>query len=367
MGCSNSKSTNVIEEQYIPQKILKGHTNPVLYKSMKYIIKQMETSICKIITSNDIGTGFFCVIPFPDMNNLLPVLITNNHVLNNESLKKGKEIEFTINDDKFHFKIIIDEKRKVYTNDKPFDISIIEIKKNDKNILLLNFLEIDEEIFNTENYYIYNQKSVYLVHYPNGKKMEYSPGAIKNISLDNYNIEHYCPSDRGSSGSPIINLLNYKVMGIHKGSKEKSNYNLGTLIKGPIKEFNELYKNNENIKNYVKIFKVKNIINIDGIDEINIKYKKNKIKYLTDNENEDIKEAFGEMISDDKLFGEKFVEMNKDICHIIINGEESELISHYEGFKNNEILEIKLKGIKNIDDMSHMFFGCSSLISLPDI
>ena len=222
-------------------------------------------------------------------------------------------------------------------------------------------------MFNNDNYNIYNQKSVYLVHYPKGKKMEYSPGAIKNISLDNYNIEHYCPSEKGSSGCPIINLLNYKVIGIHKGSKEKSNFNLGTLIKGPIKEFNELYNVNEIIKNYVKLFKINKIINIDGIDEITIKYKKNKIKYLADNENKEVKKIYGEMISEYKLFGEKFVEMNKGLCHIIINGEESELISHYEGFKNDEILEIKLKGIKNIDDMSHMFFGCSSLISLPDI
>ena len=319
MGLSNSKRINIDKEQYIPQKKLKNHTNPVLHKSMKYIIKQMETSICKIITDNIYGTGFFCVIPFPDMNNMLPVLITNNHVLNNEALEKGKEIEFTINDDKFHFKIIIDENRKVYTNDKPFDISIIEIKKNDNNILLLNFLEIDEEMFNTDYYDEYNQKSVYLIHYPNGKKMEYSPGAIKNISLDNYIIQHLCSSEIGSSGSPIINLENYKVIGVHKGSKGTFNWNLGTLIKGPIGEFNKLYDSNnyEKIKKYVKIFKVKNVVSTEGIDEITIKYKKNKIKYLIDEENEEIREYFGEIISGDKLFGEKFVEMNKGICHKI--------------------------------------------------
>ena len=368
MGCSNDKNIKTKDEQYIPQKILKDHTNPILYKSMKYIIKQMETCICKIIHNNTYGTGFFSVIPFPDMNNLLPVLITNNHVLDSKSLELGNEIEFTINDDKFYHKIKIDETRKVYTNDKPYDVTIIEIKRSD-NTILLNFLEIDEEMFNISNYEIYNQKSVYLVHYPNGKKMEYSPGAIKNISLDNYIIQHLCSSEIGSSGSPIINLENYKVIGVHKGSKGTFNWNLGTLIKGPIGEFNKLYDSNnyEKIKKYVKIFKVKNVVSTEGIDEITIKYKKNKIKYLIDEENEEIREYFGEIISDDKLFGEKFVEMNKGICHIIINGKETELISHYEGFNINEILEIKLKGIKNVDDFSHMFFGCSSLISLPDI
>ena len=61
--------------------------------------------------------------------------------------------------------------------------------------------------------------------------MEYSPGVIKVIYLDNYNIQHLCPIELGSSGSPIKNLLNYKVIGVHKGSEVLSNWNLGTLIK----------------------------------------------------------------------------------------------------------------------------------------
>jgi len=36
---------------------------------------------------------FFCQIPFPEENNLLYVLITNNHVLNDNDLKNGKIIK----------------------------------------------------------------------------------------------------------------------------------------------------------------------------------------------------------------------------------------------------------------------------------
>ena len=72
-----------------------------------------------------------------------------------------------------------------------------------------------------------------------------------------------------------------------------------------------------------------------------------------------------------QLFGDTFVERYKGKCKIIINGVEQELKNiHYFGMffgTNQEILEIKLKGIKNITNMSCMFNLCSSLILLPNI
>ena len=47
----------------------------------------------------------------------------------------------------------------------------------------------------------------------------------------------------GSSGGPIINLLNWNAMGIHKGAKGDNRFNLGTLIKSSIEEYNKLEKN----------------------------------------------------------------------------------------------------------------------------
>ena len=69
-----------------------------------------------------------------------------------------------------------------------------------------------------------------------------------------------------------------------------------------------------------------------------------------------------------KIFGSKFVENNKNICKMIIDNEEYELAEKYnaKGHNNNK-LKIKLKGFSNITDMNHMFYGCSSLLSLPDI
>ena len=77
-----------------------------------------------------------------------------------------------------------------------------------------------------------------------------------------------------------------------------------------------------------------------------------------------------------QIFGTKFVNNNKDKCKIIYNGKEQELIDKINMEmldKNAEILEVKLKVLKNITDLSYMFGsegvagGCKSIISLPDI
>ena len=68
-----------------------------------------------------------------------------------------------------------------------------------------------------------------------------------------------------------------------------------------------------------------------------------------------------------KIFDVDFVNNNKDNCKIIYNHEEFELKDYFDVDKNNEKLEIKLKGIKNITNASKMFYGCSNLESVPDI
>ena len=65
---------------------------------------------------------------------------------------------------------------------------------------------------------------------------------ITNITEDKIkNINHNCTTEEGSSGSPIINLQNYGVIGIHRGFLNK--INKGILLKIPIEEFNGNIKN----------------------------------------------------------------------------------------------------------------------------
>ena len=238
---------------------------------------------------NSIGTGFLCLITFLDKSNPLTVLITNNHILGKDDISIGKIINFDINDE--NFKIKIDNSIKTYTN-KKYDITFIEIKKN-VALNINKFLEIDYEIFEGDLVEKYKKKSIYIFHYGDGE-IKYSIGIIKSIGIDNYTIEHMCETSFGSSGSPIINYKNNKVIGVHKGACK--NYNLGTLLRLPIEKFykekklinenKKEEKNNDSI-NIMKINSNINNFNNEDEKEVNnkINYNENDHKYININNN----------------------------------------------------------------------------------
>ena len=103
--------------------------------------------------------------------------------------------------------------------------------------------------------------------------------------------------------------------------------------------------------------KINNEILIKDIPEINIIYDINKKdKYIDSDEN------------NINIFGSEFVKNNKNICKMIIDNKEYEITEKYNIKNyNKNILQIKLKGINNVTNMSDMFYNCSSLLSLPDI
>ena len=167
---------------------------------LELILKQLKVAICKIILDekdDNYGTGFFCLIPFPDFYNQIPVLITNNHVLDENHLKSGKKIKFSLQNNKIFYEIKIDKSRITYTNQK-FDFTFIEIKESDN--LNINFLEIDQDIYS--EYYEYKELEVYLLHYPKKELSDASFGKIINVSMDKFSIYHNCKSRSGSSGGP---------------------------------------------------------------------------------------------------------------------------------------------------------------------
>ena len=201
--------------------------------------KSKGNCICKI-DGNKAGTGFFCKIKRGE--ELIPVLITNYHVIDDNYMKQNKYLKFYIND-KSHI-IDLNSESKIYSSlNNEYDMMIIRLKDGQVN----NYLDIDENIFedNSENYY--ENDSIYILHYANAEEAKVSFGkGIKK--LDNYDIKHLCHTEPGSSGGPILSRMTNKVIGIHKGSigKGKCDYNIGTFLKYPLNEVKNQNKPKEN-------------------------------------------------------------------------------------------------------------------------
>ncbi len=67
------------------------------------------------------------------------------------------------------------------------------------------------------------------------------------------------------------------------------------------------------------------------------------------------------------IFGFYFVENNKYNCKLFYKNKELEFTKDFStNISNNNILEIQLKGIILITNMSQMFYKCTTLINLPD-
>ena len=254
-------------EDFREEKFIKYGLDPISLSTMEKISHQMKTCICKIYINGGIGTGFFSKIPYN--NELLKVLITNNHILGENEIKNNKILTISLNDEKETKNIKLNNKRKIYINEI-LDVTIIEIDENKDNIH--DYIELDNEIINSINLNkeeiiykyknIYKNKSIYILNYLNGNNIVVSYGYISEINQKN-GINHKCNTNKGSSGSPILSLKSNKLIGIHCGTFSKCEYNIGTLIIYPIIEF-------QNIMNDLLITR-KN--ETKKLNEITIKYK----------------------------------------------------------------------------------------------
>ena len=307
-------------------------------KDNEKILFQMKNCVCKIIAEDGKkGTGFFYKIKVNQKKDFLPVLVTNNHVLDYEDLNINKSISLVFNDEKEIRKIKLDKKRKVFTN-KAFDISFIEIIPEDK---IDNYLEIDDEIIEQEKSISetkYNDHPIYLLHYQENDGVKVSYGQI--LSTNGPIIDYLCDVENGLSGAPILSLKSYQVIGIYYG-RIKDRNNIGTLIKYPIDKFKES-------------------LSRKSISTIIFEVKKFDISVIFQNHH------------NRNIFGHTFVKNNKNNCKVIINSSEYPLQEFYDlncflsekeweewdNYDEIKRFELTLIEINNVKDMSYMFSNC---------
>ena len=344
MGGSPSKK--VIKDDIIREAHIIGNPESLSKRTTLKIIEQMEKSVCKIVKNESTGTGFIVLLPFPDKLHPLPVLITCYHVLKNEDIEAGKQIKLIFNDNE-EIIIQMNKTRKIYTSDESkYDITIIELEQKD-NIKSNNLLELDFALFEEEAFnYKYKNLSIYIIHYPKGKEGEYSVGVVKSIVQNNSQIHHLCSTKDGSSGGPIFNLQTFNVIGMHQGKRSNFNFNIGVILKIPIQEYYQKYKNDLN-----------QINDKDSIRESLNSFNDNKIKKFekeksTTKSKHDSQEKYVEKFIENKKKEKYTNKGKKDSMITKIDKEEKEIIIE---IMENYICKISYKlHNKNIEDIGFL-------------
>ena len=221
------------KEENISDSILdRINQGKMLNSPLMKINKQVEVSksICKIITSSQLGTGFF--IKLDVEKDSLNFLMTNEHVITQEMIEKKEEIEIKYENQKKSLIISLDDKGRLikdflYLN---IDAVIIQILPKDKiqdDFFLLPNIEY------LKGYEQFENKEVYILQYAAGGELQCSAQIIKKINLYKNEFSHLSSTLKGSSGSPIILKGSTFVLGIHKQANKKETENYGNFI-GPI-------------------------------------------------------------------------------------------------------------------------------------
>ena len=196
----------------------------------KHLTEKGKKATCKIISMDEngktiYGSGFFCKIKY--FYKIIKVLLTNNHILNYDTIKKGNKIKFVYQGSN---KIIEINDIRFCKTSPTYDFTCIEILDEDK---IEDFYEIEK--INKD--YNYDNELIAIPQYPEGGIMIIKVGHL--IKIINENIRHKVCSGKGSSGSPIILLSNFKVIGIHKAYDDYIDLNLGLINEHIIENINK--------------------------------------------------------------------------------------------------------------------------------
>ena len=337
------KDENIINEN----KVVEG--NSINLKGMQNFIITLDKKICRIILSDSYGSGFLCKIPYPNENDVFKVLITNNHVLNEDTLKNINKLRIEIN--KSQKEINLNAERKIWT-DKNLDYTIIEILNSDNfnDFLVADYNDVNDE--NLQNIKYLNC-SILLAAYMENQQIFFNQRNIISTPNQLGKFLHDCNTVPGSSGGPIISVDNFNVIGIHKGYDKKHDKNVGILLRNII----------NNIRNKNNLIKLDNkkIINITLDDYTN----KNNLNAINNINNE--KENFDNDINDennadnynfnnilnnivDKKIINEIIKTNHSIKVVFLGESEAfktRVINQFiDEKKSNFNLDMKLKFVK---------------------
>ena len=200
-------------------------------ENIKTLLEKCEKSICEIQKDNGYGSGFLCIIKYPDRFNKICCLITNYHVIDDDMLNYKENIEIIIN--KQLKKINLNYKRKIW-RDEEIDFTCIEILEEDKIIENIKPFDINDNCYNKNfNHQKYDKKGIIVASIEQYKIIEIPQGILYYIENENKNqyFYHDCNTKDGFSGGPVLLINNLSIIGIHKGYEKSAKKKYRNIFK----------------------------------------------------------------------------------------------------------------------------------------
>ena len=234
------------------------------------------------------------------------------------------------------------EKKDIYKNDNDAK----DIDKGIKDNKEVKDSDIKKKECEEEKHIIDNKEGKEEIDKKNEKNNKVDKDCNDEKEKENFKKEKV---DKQNNKEENINNNNKEEKNKENNEKEEDDIEeKGKIIKKENKEENNIINANNKIQiNYIN----KNIKE----DENNISIYKNEIKvmYKTTEKGFEI------------IFGEKFVENNKNNIELIINGEKSKLIPKYELNEGENDITIIIKN--KLTNLEFMFKSCDSLYNINDL
>ena len=314
------------------------YPKPVNNQQLTKILDQMNKSLYKVNEKERMfETGFFCYVKIKEKlkEKNIPVLIINK-IVRLEEYKD--EVNISINKKTKNIKLG-DTK---YQNEE-YNMTIIEIKENKRD--KIQFLEIDDAIYEENSEMYYDKKPIYIIQWKNMKDLNNSSlsyGVIKEMNKNEFKYSSEMKTN--PKISLIFNSSNNKLIGKHETNlpKYKQGKFFGILINKFINKYNA-----DN-----KYEKLPNKINISiKVDEDDI----NKQIYFLDN-----------YAYKNEHFHDNLRELNEINTKLYINDKR---IKFQKFFVPKEIKEfnVYLEFDINLTDSSYMFAGCTKISDIKFI
>ena len=305
------------------------YPKPISKQNTQRILEQMNPNLFGIMKD----TRYICLFTKIKYHNIfIPIMITNYQIIH---YSFSNYINIYINNElnKIEFENI--KHRNLYFN-KDLDLAVVQIKENNK----INYLELDNNLYENEIDNHYNKESIYIIDYNNKNDINVTYSVINNIHNSEIKYSSYFNEKNNNNLSLIFNLSNHKLIGIF--CNKFKYYNKGILFSNIINEFIKEYKkkyNNRKIeKSRQNEINILMSINYDDIDkEIFFLDKENN------NKNLDV--------------------LNKESTELYINNKQYEFKKYFIPEKEGEY-NIKIKFKINLTDCSFMFANCTNIIKI---